>query len=113
MIQAANHVVSRRIDPLEPGVISICMIHAGNSPQCNSEMVELGGTVRSMSEATRDLLLEELERACKIVEPLGGSYELRVGKGYPSLINDPHAASMALATLGAMLGENQVFVKDQ
>lgn len=112
VVQAINHVVSRRINPLEPGVISVCTIHAGTAKNVIPETVTLGGTIRSMSEATRQTLIAELERACKIVEPLGGSYELKVGAGYPPLVNDEQAANFALDTLGAMLGDERVFVKE-
>ena len=104
VVQTVNQIISRRIDPLSAGVISICTIHAGTARNVIPDKVELSGTIRSMTAEVQQLLHEELWRACSIVEPLGGQFELDLKGGYPPLINDPAAAQMALTTLGEMLG---------
>lgn len=108
VIQAVHNVVSRRLNPLEPGVISICSIHGGTAHNIIPETIALNGTIRSMSEATRALLHEELRRACSVIEPLGGRFELDIKHGYPITANDPEATALAFDALGQLLGEEKV-----
>jgi amidohydrolase len=112
VVQAVNQIISRRINPLEAGVISICTIHAGTARNVIPETVELGGTIRSMTPEIQQILHEQLRRACAIVEPLGGRFELKILHGYPPTVNDPAAAQMALTTLEKMLGPGKALVQE-
>ncbi|MEM7030756.1 MAG: amidohydrolase [Chloroflexota bacterium] len=111
VVQAINNIVSRRLDPLESGVISLGTIHAGNARNVIPEYVELSGTIRTMNTEIQDQIHEELHRACSTVEALDGSYDLNIIKGYPPTVNDPQATEMAFDALGAMLGQDNVFEK--
>lgn len=51
--------------------------------------VYLKGTIRSFDAEVREQLWSEIERALKLSEELGGSYELKITKGYPAMHNDP------------------------
>jgi amidohydrolase len=112
VVQTVNQIISRRIDPLSAGVISICTIHAGTANNVIPDKVELSGTIRSMTTEVQQLLHEELRKACSVVEPLGGRFELNLKGGYPPLINDATAAQMALTTLGEMLGSDKAEVQE-
>ena len=112
VVQTVNQIISRRIDPLSAGVISICTIHAGTANNVIPDKVELSGTIRSMTKEVQQLLHEELRKACSVVEPLGGQFELILKGGYPPLINDPTAAQMALETLDEMLGQDKADVQE-
>ena len=66
-----------------------------------------------MDPEIRQILHEELAKACGIVESLGGSYDLDILHGLPPTVNDPEAANMALGVLNEMLGDGNGFVKEQ
>jgi amidohydrolase len=66
------------------------------------------GTIRSFSPEVRQLLHDELQRAVKVVEPLGGKAELVIHAGYPPTVNDPAATEVAMGSLGSLLGEDHV-----
>ena len=104
-VHAIHHIVSRRLDPLEPGVITIGQIHGGTVNNVIPDSVYLNGTIRSFTPETRQLLQAELRRACGVVEALGGSFELTIKKGYPPTILDPGATQIALAAAAEFLGE--------
>lgn len=106
---AVQNIVSRRLDPLEAGVISLTTIHGGTAINVIPETVTLAGTMRSLSPATRELLQAEMHRACKVVEALGGSVDLTITPGYPPTVNDPTATALAVDSLSALLGTEQVF----
>ncbi|MDI9549595.1 MAG: amidohydrolase [Chloroflexota bacterium] len=81
-------IPSRRIDPLEPCVISLGEIRGGSAPNVIPTEIYVQGTIRSLSPAVRERLWAELESCFKLAESLGGSYEFRLHKGYPPLVND-------------------------
>ena len=56
VIAAVQQVVSRRLDPTEPGVITIGTIHGGTVNNVIPDTVEMTGTIRSFSPAARATL---------------------------------------------------------
>ena len=112
VIQAIHFVISRRIDPLAAGVISLGSIHAGAASNVIPKTVQITGTIRSMDRKIRQQLHDELRRACAIVEPLGGSFDLTIHHGFPPLVNDAEATEVAFAGLNRVLGSSNVFEKE-
>jgi IAA-amino acid hydrolase len=104
VIQAIHQVVSRRLNPLEPGVITIGQIHGGTVNNVIPDTVYLNGTIRSFTPEVRQLLHDELRRACGVAEALGGSFDLKIKWGYPPTILDPDAVDVSLAAVGEFLG---------
>ena len=107
-VHAIHHVVSRRLDPTEPGVITIGQIHGGTVNNVIPDTVYLNGTIRSFTPAARQLLQDELRRACGVVEALGGSFDLTIKEGYPPTVLDPEATQIAMRAAAEFLGEENV-----
>ncbi len=104
-------LISRELDPLQPGVISITSIHGGEAFNVTPETVRLKGTLRALSMDNLRWLQRRLrEMAEQVAQANRCQAELRVvGEDYPPTVND--AASWALAReLGAELlgGASQV-----
>ncbi len=113
VINAIQQVVSRRINPLEPAQISIGTIHGGTVANVIPDTVTLTGNIRSFTPDTRTKLHEEFEKACRIVEPLGGSIEFTITAGYPTTSNSPQATQVAVEALSEMLCKKNVKMADQ
>jgi amidohydrolase len=62
IITALQSIVSRRVDPLDPAVLSITQIKGGDAFNVIPSQVELRGTLRTFSATTRSLILEEMHR---------------------------------------------------
>jgi amidohydrolase len=105
VISAIHGIVSRRIDPVQPAVISIGSVRGGQAANVIPDRVEISGTIRSMDEKVRRELFEELERALGVARALGGDFELRIEEGFPASLNDAQAAAVirqvAIDLLGA------------
>lgn len=112
VVQAIHQVVSRRLDPLEPGVITIGTIHGGTVNNVIPDTVKLTGTIRAFSERAREVLRNECRRACTIVEPLGGRVDFTLHPGYPPTVNSPAATAIMEAATRDLLGVDQVKVAD-
>ncbi len=104
-VHAIHHIVSRRLDPLEPGVITIGQIHGGSVNNVIPDSVYLNGTIRAFTPEARKLLQDELRRACGVVDAMGGSFDLTLHEGYPPTVLDPEATQIALAAAAEFLGE--------
>ncbi|HHY58969.1 MAG TPA: amidohydrolase [Chloroflexi bacterium] len=108
VINAVHQIVSRRLDPIEHGVITIATIHGGTVDNVIPNTVTMTGTIRSFTPEGRDVLHTELQRAVRIVEPLGGRAELTIFPGYPPTVNDPAATEHMMATMRDLLGDEHV-----
>jgi amidohydrolase len=108
VIQAIHQIVSRRLNPVEEGVITIGTIQGGTKENIIADTVTMTGTVRSFTPQSRELLHRELRRACSLVETFGGRFELDILNGYPPTVNAPEATEVMLSAAKDLLGENHV-----
>jgi len=108
VINAIQQIVSRRLDPIESGVVSITTINGGHASNVIEEKVTLTGTLRSLTNETRELLRKELRNACEVVKAMGGDYELSFEYGYPVTANDPKATATMLAAVEKVVGKENV-----
>ncbi len=108
VINAINGIVSRRINPMHPAVISIGAIHGGSTDNVIPDEVKLIGTIRSYDDETRDKLAEELEQALGVARALGGDYTLRIQRGYAAAFNDEAVARLIEQTTTDLFGKDQL-----
>lgn len=113
VVNAIHQIVSRRINPLEAGVITIGTIHGGTVDNVIPDTVEMTGTIRSYTPEVRALLHAELEKAVRVVEALGGQAELRIDMGYPPTINSPEATAVMGQVTRELLGDTKVVPAEQ
>lgn len=113
VILAIQQIVSRRLNPLESGVVTIGMIHGGTADNIIPDFVKLTGTIRSFTPESRDLLHAELRRACGVVDALGGSFDLEIRWGYPPTANSPEATAVAWQAMEQLVGPDNIKVADQ
>ena len=103
-INAVNGIRARRISGLDPAVISIGILRAGNANNVIPAEVYIEGTIRSFSNELRQKLHQELERSFAIVQALGGSYDLDIMMGYDATFNDPAVAQLIESVAQDILG---------
>jgi hippurate hydrolase len=65
IVVSLQSVVSRSIDPLQPGVITVGSIHGGSKHNIIGDKVEMQLTVRSNDPAVRMQLLDGIDRVAK------------------------------------------------
>ncbi len=111
-INAIQQIVSRRLDPLEAGVVTIGSINGGTASNVIPDSVTMTGTLRSFTPETRALLRLELRRACSVVESFGGRFDLTIHEGYPPTVNTPEAAEMMLDGMRKLLGQENVEISE-
>jgi hippurate hydrolase len=72
IVVTLQSIVSRTVDPFEPGVITVGAIHGGTKHNIIGERVDMQLTVRADNAATRTILLDSIDRvAAGVARSLG------------------------------------------
>jgi amidohydrolase len=108
VILALNAIVSRRLGPFDPAVVSLGSVHGGRTENVIPEQVELSGTLRYTEVRVREQIHAEIERAFQLARVWGGSYDLRFEHGALPMINHPLAVQFIREAAVALLGIDHV-----
>jgi amidohydrolase len=110
LVLALQTIVSREVNPTEPAVITVGSIHGGARHNIIADSCHLQLTVRSYSDATRQLLLTAIERKAKAVAAGCAAPEpvIHHGEGTPAVFNDEPLAARLQGTFRRALGDARV-----
>jgi hippurate hydrolase len=113
LITALQTIVSRRLEPQEPGVVTVGSIHAGSKHNIIPDSATLQLTVRSYGDETRKLLLDSIRQITRdTVRALGCKRDpdilIREREYTPSTYNDPAFTVAVADVLRAALGTERV-----
>lgn len=108
VILGLNGIVSRRIDPFEPAVVSIGAVNGGFAENVIPDEVKMMGTTRFTNTNVQMYIRDEMERAFEIVRVMGGDYELKFVYGGPPMINDERVSDVIAQTGSDLLGTDNV-----
>ena len=109
LIGAVQTIVSRRLNPANPGVVTIGTVRAGTAPNVIPDRATLTGTVRAVDAASRRLMLDEVQR---VADTIAAAYRLTarvtLELGTPPIVNPPNATAWARSAAASLLGEASV-----
>jgi amidohydrolase len=89
VVNAIQRVVSRKISPLTPSVVTIGSLHAGTAPNIIPEKALLTGTTRTFSKKIDEEYPKVLEQIVKgVCDSMGATYKFEFVHRYPPLEND-------------------------
>ncbi|WP_243292159.1 M20 family metallopeptidase [Bacillus sp. FJAT-47783] len=109
LVQQLQQIVSRRIDPLEPAVITVAYFHAGSAFNVIADSATIGGTVRTFDPDVQNFIINEMERITKsICDGGGASYEFDYSKGYPAVVNHDAETSLLVKSAAKIVGKHNV-----
>lgn len=103
-------IVSRKIDPRQPAVITVGRVEAGTAFNVIPGSAVLLGTARSLSDPVREQLRAEIidvaQQTCRV---LGGTAQVDYEFGYPALVNDARIVDVLRRAAASILGDENVF----
>ncbi|MBV9287527.1 MAG: amidohydrolase [Hyphomicrobiales bacterium] len=112
IVVAAQTIVSRLVDPIDPAVVSITAIQGGDAFNVIPDRVEMKGTIRALTEKGAAATRAELERLCaSAAAALGTEARLERPLGmrpYPTLVNHHAETEIALGAMRAVAGNENV-----
>ena len=101
---AAQQAVSRRISPLESGVVSFGRMEGGTAPNILAERAHLHGTLRYFDTGVRERLAAAVKGAFQGLEAQGASVDVKIGPGYLPVVNDPAVTALVGEAAREVLG---------
>jgi amidohydrolase len=103
-------LVGRLSDARNTAVISICRIHGGEAFNVIPASVEMGGTVRCISNEGRALIRERMEQISHAIgETYGARVDVDFDMGSPPVINDSALVSVVRSVIADRLGPDAIF----
>ena len=110
IVTSIQAMVTRAIPAFDPAVVTVSTIHGGTATNVIPESVVLGGTIRAVSDRTRDQVLSGLgELASQVAAAHGCSATLKLEAGsYPVTVNDALHARHTLSVASSLIGADRV-----
>jgi amidohydrolase len=113
IVQAFQTIVSRNVKPIDAGVVSVTMIHAGEATNVIPDSCELQGTVRAFRGEVQDLIEKRMrqiaEMTCAAHE---AQCEFEFHRNYPATVNSEAEAEFARKVMISIVGEDNVLVQE-
>jgi hippurate hydrolase len=109
IISAFQTIVSRSIEPVESGVVTIGHIAAGHTYNVIPETAHMKGTARWFTPSVGDQLEEAVRRlASGIAASFGARADISFHRAYPPTVNDPAATERTVTAAQAVAGAGRV-----
>ncbi|MDB5850065.1 MAG: amidohydrolase [Rhodoferax sp.] len=109
MVQGFQTIISRNMKPIDAGVISVTMIHAGAATNVVPDSCELQGTVRTFSLEVLDLIEQRMQQVAEnISAAFGARCEFAFKRNYPPTVNHPEEAAFARQVMTGIVGAANV-----
>ena len=108
VLMALNGILSRRIRPFDPAVVSVGTLNGGFTQNVIPAHLDISGTLRYTDRAVQESIHAEIRRAFELARTLGGDYDLRFEIGPPPMLNDPQVSRLIEDTAVDLLGREHV-----
>ena len=113
MVTAFQTIISRNKKPIDPGVISVTMIHAGSATNVIPDSCELQGTVRTFTMEVLDMIERRMkEVADNTAAAYGATCEFEFDRNYPPTINSQPEADFCRSVMEEMVGAEAVLPQE-
>ncbi len=113
MVQAFQTIISRNKKPIDAGVISVTMIHAGEATNVVPDSCELQGTVRTFTIEVLDLIERRMRQ---IAEHLSAAHDCKCDfqfvRNYPPTINSVAEAEFCRKVMTSIVGADNVLAQE-
>ena len=109
IVQAFQTMVTRNINPFDPTVVSVCAIKAGTASNVIPEYAEIDGTIRAISEATRNKVHDLIKQVAEgVAAAHGADVEVHLRRDYPVTVNDNNKSDFMFDVATAVNGAENV-----
>ncbi len=107
VITSLQTIVSRRLNPAYPGVVTVGTIHAGTAHNIIPDSARLSGTIRATDKATREQLIKAVREIAEAqARVFGVEAVVRAHSGIPPIVNPPETVRFARRAVATVLGED-------
>ena len=109
VVQSLQTIASRRIDPLQPVVVTVGRVVAGTARNIIPDSALLQGTCRSYDPKVRLKVAQLVKKIPRdVARSLGGSAEVTYRLCYPPVLNETRATEFLRETVAGTLGATRI-----
>jgi hippurate hydrolase len=109
LVLAFQSMITRTVDAFDPAVLTVARIASGTTNNVIPERAELEGTLRTVSERTRDQTHAAIHRVAHHVAAAHGcEADVTIEHGYPVTVNDPELAAFARDVIHDLVGSDRM-----
>jgi amidohydrolase len=109
LVMNLQQIVSRRVDPLEPAVLTVSLIHGGTAFNIIPDTCKIGGTVRTFNEEVRQLIEEQMQKTIQYTcEGAGATATFQYRRGYDAVFNHLEQTKKVEQLAKLIVGEENV-----
>ena len=113
VIGALQTLVSRSISPFDPAALTFGTIQGGTANNIVCGEVAMRGTLRTLSQQTREALHLRMSRTAEgIAQAMGGSAELTIRPSYGAVYNDEGCYAVVENCALRLLGRDRVIRRE-
>jgi amidohydrolase len=111
-IITALQAIASRWDPMDPVLVSVCQVNAGQASNVLPEVCRMKGTVRGLRQASHDAVVERVKQVVEsTAQTHGCTGQVEFLFGYPSLVNDPTCADLVARVAAGLVGSEGVIAE--
>jgi amidohydrolase len=113
LVQSFQTIITRNKKPVDAGVISVTMIHAGEATNVIPDSCELQGTVRTFSFEVLDMIERRMKEISEhTCTAFGAICEFEFVRNYPPTINSASEAAFAAKVMADIVGADNVTAQE-
>jgi amidohydrolase len=106
IVSGLQTIVSRSIEPVAAGVVSVCTIHGGTTSNVIPDQVIMEGTTRYFDKKIQSLIRSRMKEVIHgTCAAAGATYSFDYNDGYIPLVNNPDKVGFLEGVVEAYLGE--------
>lgn len=109
IVNALQQIVSRRLNPFDPAVVTIGVFHAGTAFNVIADSAVIEGTVRTMTEEVRQKVKQEIYTIVNgLTDAANANATIDYLHGYPSLYNHPAETALVKTLFERTFGTEKI-----
>ncbi|MGC7406551.1 M20 aminoacylase family protein [Pandoraea pneumonica] len=106
MVLQCQTLAARHKDPVAPAVVSVCMMHAGDTDNVIPDTAELRGTIRTLSSEVLNQLQDGIRRIGDgLALASGATIETEFFQYYPATVNTKHETALCEQVIRDTFGD--------
>ena len=114
MVSTIQSIITRRINPVEPALITIGRFHSGTKNNIVAGEAEFSGIIRTLNLENRELIKSQIRQICEsTAAAYGATCDVVFHDSYPSLENDYDLLELVSQSTEEILGPGKITRKDQ
>ena len=113
LVLAFQTIISRNKKPIDAGVISVTMVHAGEATNVIPDHCELQGTVRTFSLEVLDMIEQRMrDMTAHTAAAYGATCDFEFVRNYPPTINAARETEFARRVMASIVGQENVHTQE-